>query len=223
MISAQKREAKHSDSRRLALTALLSALAAILSLSAISVPFPLLPFLRFDLAEVPDVLAFLLLGPAGGMTVTLIHWMILNLHSSFDPIIGPTMKFMAVFATMLGLYLGTYFIRTSTTARRRFATLLFSGTLTRFLIMIPPTFLLYYLISPDRYLPFATQALSEFGIHVSGVLAAAILVTAITGLYNVIHGLLTISVVWAVYVTAERMGVINSGVNWLKGRVSGIS
>lgn len=219
MLIPEQKE-RHADARRIALTALLASVAALLSLSSISIPFPLLPFLRFDLAEVPDVLSFILLGPAGGMTVTLIHWMLLNLHSSFDPIIGPTMKFMAVFATILGLYLGTYFIRQGLSNNRAYTTLLFSGTVVRFLIMIPPTFLLYYLISPGRYLPFAVQSLSEFGIHVSGLLAAALLVTLVTGIYNIAHALLTITLVWLIYSTADRMGVINTGVNWLKSQLN---
>src|SRR5579884_2511038 len=173
LISQQKE--RHSDARRLALTAVLASVAALLSLSSLSIPFPLLPFLRFDLAEVPDILSF----------------MLLNLHSSFDPIIGPTMKFMAVFATMLGLYVGTFFVKASFSKKRVYASLLFSGTVLRFIIMIPPTFLLYYLISPTKYLPFAVQSLSEFGIHVSGILAAALLVTIITGIYNITHALLT--------------------------------
>jgi riboflavin transporter FmnP len=219
LISQQKE--RHSDARRLALTAVLASVAALLSLSSLSIPFPLLPFLRFDLAEVPDILSFMLLGPSGGMTVTLIHWMLLNLHSSFDPIIGPTMKFMAVFATMLGLYVGTFFVKASFSKKRVYASLLFSGTVLRFIIMIPPTFLLYYLISPTKYLPFAVQSLSEFGIHVSGILAAALLVTIITGIYNITHALLTITLVWLIYSAADRMGVINSGVNWLKSRLNG--
>lgn len=213
---------KHSDARRLALTAVLASVAALLSLSSLSIPFPLLPFLKFDLAEVPDVFSFILLGPSGGMTVTLIHWMLLNLHSSFDPIIGPTMKFMAVFATMLGIYAGTYFVKAGFSKWKIYASLLISGTIVRFIIMIPPTFLLYYLISPTRYLPFAVQSLSEFGIHVSGVLAAALLVTIITGVYNITHAIITITFVWLIYSATDRMGVINSGVNWLKSRLNGI-
>lgn len=216
MLPAQKEARKSADTRRLALTSVLAAIAALLSFSSISFPFPLLPFLRFDLAEVPDLLSFFLLGPAGGMTVTLIHWMLLNLHSSFDPVIGPTMKFMAVFATMLGVYVGTYFVDSTQSKRKMYLIIIATSTIIRFLAMIPPTFLLYYLISPNRYLPFAVQSLSAIGIHTSGILASAIIITLFTGLFNIIHAFLTVTLTWLVYSSAERMGVINSAIDWFK-------
>lgn len=207
------------DTRRIALVALLSASAAMISIGTVSFPFPLLPFLRFDAAEVPDVLSFFLLGPTGGLVVTLIHWIILDLHSSFDPIIGPTMKFMAVFGTMLGLYVATFLVPEGTRGKRLFLALLGVGTLVRFVVMIPPTFLLYYFISPGLYLPFAEKSLTAFGIHASGTLAAATLVTLVTALFNILHALFTVSVVWLVYQAAVKSGAIRFTTNWLASQV----
>jgi riboflavin transporter FmnP len=210
------RRPRRPETRKIALAATLSASAALISVSGLSVPFPPLPFLQFDAAEVPDVLAFFLLGPTGGVVVTSVHWILLNLHAGFDPVIGPTMKFLAVFGTMLGLYVGSFLPPALSTRRRVFFVLLSSGLAVRFLIMIPPTFLLYYFISPTRYLTFAAQALSAFGIHVSGVLAAATVVTIITGLYNIIHAVFTISTVWVIYGVAGRMGALREDMDWMR-------
>jgi len=39
-------------------------------IARLSTPFPLLPFLRFDAAEIFDVLSFLLFGPVGGVVTS---------------------------------------------------------------------------------------------------------------------------------------------------------
>lgn len=204
------------DTFRIALVVSLAALAAVLSLMRVEFPFPLMPFLQYDAAEIPDLLAFFLMGPAGGMAVTTIHWMALNIHSSFDPVIGPTMKFMAVFATMLGLYVGTLLLPSKPSPRRSLATLLLSSTVIRALLMVPPTFLLYYIISPDLYLTFATKALAAVGLRVSGVLAGAILVTFVTVVFNVTQAILSVLATLAVYRSAEKVALVQARANWLR-------
>ncbi|MDG6929011.1 MAG: hypothetical protein JRN29_03055 [Nitrososphaerota archaeon] len=210
---------RRPDTARVALAATLAALASLISISGLSVPFPLMPFLRFDAAEIPDALAFLLLGPTGGLAVTTIHWMTLNLSASFDPVVGPTMKFMAVFATLLGMYVGTLFLGRGSSDRRSFLSLLVWGTALRFLIMLPVTFALYYLVFPATYLTFAAKALAAAGIMVSGQLATAIAVTLATALFNVMHAVITISASWGLYRTAGRMKVIRPALDWFGQRL----
>ncbi len=210
---------KKNDTRKLAAAAALAALASVISLVGITFPFPLLPFLQFDLAEIPDMLSFFLLGPSGGLSVTLVHWMILDFHGSFDPVIGPTMKFMAVFATMLGVYLATYVIRTGAARNHAFAFILGGGVAVRFLLMLLPTFLLYYFISPNLYLAFAEKSLSAIGISVTGTLAAALLVTVFTGIFNIAHAIFTVTISWGVYRVAKRSGVLSRGLDWIGNRI----
>ncbi|MEM0075225.1 MAG: hypothetical protein QXT39_04630 [Conexivisphaerales archaeon] len=210
---------KRPDTRRISLAAVLAASAALISISGLSVPFPLMPFLRFDAAEIPDALAFLLLGPSGGLAVTTIHWLMLNLSASFDPVIGPTMKFMAVFATMLGMYIGSLFVSSNFSSRRNYSYLLVWGTILRFIIMIPVTFVLYYIIFPSTYLSFASQALRAIGIDVTGALAIAIIVTLITGLFNIIHAIITITGSWIIYRGVQKSGALNYSLNWIGGQM----
>ena len=59
--------------------AVFGALAAVIAfLIQIPYPVPGFTFLQLDLAEIVDVLAFLLFGPAVGLLTTLIHYLVLN-------------------------------------------------------------------------------------------------------------------------------------------------
>src|SRR5207245_11184523 len=80
-----------SASRTTSLTgaAVFGALAAVVAfLIQIPYPDPALPFLRLDLAEIVDVLAFLLFGPAVGLLTALLHYVFLNFSPSL-PVWGP--------------------------------------------------------------------------------------------------------------------------------------
>ena len=179
-----------------------------------------MPFLQYDAAEIPDFLAFLLLGPTGGVAVAAIHWLALVLQSSFDPLIGPTMKFLAVFASMAGLYVGTRLLPRMPSLKRALATLTISTVLFRTILMIVPTFALYYLISPSLYLPFATNALAVVGLHVEGILAGALLVTVVTAVFNVTQAIFSVVATWIVYRSVSRVTLVDARSNWFRYRVS---
>jgi riboflavin transporter FmnP len=83
----------------------LASLAALLAALPLSFPYPVIPYLRFDLAEIPVFLALLLLGPWAGMLSSIAYWLILLLVGSFSPL-GPAMKFAAVLSTLIGLWAG---------------------------------------------------------------------------------------------------------------------
>jgi|GEM_PF-2708893 riboflavin transporter FmnP len=211
------------DTLRVALTVSLAALAAMLSYMHVSAPFPLMPFLQYDAAEVPDLLSFFLLGPSGAMAVTTIHWMALNLHSSFDPVIGPTMKFMAVFSNILGLYVATLLLPKRPSLRRSLATLLVASSAIRATLMLAPTFALYYFISPNLYLPFAVDALAKVGIVVDGALAGAVMVTVVTAIFNVTQGAVSVMVTWMAYRSAGRVALVQARADWLKRQTGLVS
>jgi len=97
-----------SASRTTSLTgaAVFGALAAVVAfLIQIPYPDPALPFLRLDLAEIVDVLAFLLFGPAVGLLTALLHYVFLNFSPSL-PVWGPLLKLFAVTSMLFGMWLG---------------------------------------------------------------------------------------------------------------------
>jgi riboflavin transporter FmnP len=98
-----------SVSRTTSLTgaAVFGALAAVITfLIRIPWPVPGFTFLQLDLAEIVDVLAFLLFGPAVGLFTTLIHYLVLNFLPTPSPIFGPLLKLFGVTSMLLGMWLG---------------------------------------------------------------------------------------------------------------------
>jgi riboflavin transporter FmnP len=87
--------------------AVFGALAAVIAfLIQIPWPVPGFTFLQLDLAEIVDVLAFLIFGPAVGLLTTLIHYLVLNALPTASPIFGPLLKLIGVTSMLLGMWLG---------------------------------------------------------------------------------------------------------------------
>src|SRR3989442_3641747 len=100
---------RSSVSRTTSLTgaAVFGALAAVITfLIQIPYPVPGFTFLQIDLAEIVDVLAFLLFGPAVGLLTTLIHYLVLTFLPTASPIFGPLLKLFGVTSMLLGVWLG---------------------------------------------------------------------------------------------------------------------
>ncbi len=83
-----------------------AALAALLTLAKAEIPFPLIPYLKIDFAEIPIMIAFFLFGPPAAVVSSVIQWLFLNVQGSFAPL-GPFLKFGAVISTLGGFWLGS--------------------------------------------------------------------------------------------------------------------
>ena len=91
-----------SNSRRLSLVALLTALAVILNLT-ISFPAPYATFLEYEIWEVPIVLALLMLGLRSGVTVAVLNSVVLELVKPGALPAGPLYNFAAIVAMFVGI------------------------------------------------------------------------------------------------------------------------
>jgi len=167
----------------------LGALAALLATLPLYVHFPIIPYLRFEAAEIPIVFAFLILGPEPAVLSSIIYWIVLLLVGEFTPI-GPTMKFIAVFTMLLGLWLG---FRT----RRSPKVSLFIGSclgcLFRVLAMSIFNYVIVVIMFPE-FIGIAAASISAvlgtgFLSYVP-VLAAVLVFTAI---FNVLHVIISIT------------------------------
>ena len=74
--------------------------SALLALVPV-VPFPVLTYLLYDLAEIPVLAALFLLGPWVALGAATACWVILNFVGSYVPI-GPVMKYLAMLSTVAG-------------------------------------------------------------------------------------------------------------------------
>ena len=89
-----------------ALMGALAALTTVILPARFQPSFPLLPFLKFDPAELFSVLAFLIFGPIPAIITATIHWIFLTATGTGD-VLGPAVKYAAVLSTLFGLWLGS--------------------------------------------------------------------------------------------------------------------
>lgn len=82
-----------------------SALAVILASIKAEVPYPLLPYLKFDFAEIPVMIVLFIMGPIPSLITEVIHWISLTVTHGW--VLGPIMKFISVVPMILGFWLGT--------------------------------------------------------------------------------------------------------------------
>jgi len=211
-------------SKQVSTMAALGSLAAVLSILNMTIPFPLVPFLKFDFAEIPDILAFLLLGPTAGLFTTAIHALFLYfVVPPFSPV-GPIMKFAAVISMMLGLWLGSIlfgFMKrfSSSLGSRLFIVSVFTfGASSRVIIMSLLTFLLYYLLMPDMYLPLARELLGRLGMQFQSDISVALVVVLFTGVFNLLHVIMGLSSALVVLRVLTRVPQIATNGFWIYSR-----
>ncbi len=207
-----------SNTFKIATIATLAALAAAFGLMRLAIPYPLMPFLKFDLAEIPDIVSFMIVGPSGGLVTALIHWFVLNLKGGgMAPVVGPLMKLMAISSMMLGLYIGAKMAE----GRGRKAMLVGMvgwGIVIRVVVMGLVTFLLYYAIMPETYIPFAEKMLGALGLKVEGALQVALYTVLLTSVFNALHVPLSVLPAAVVAEAAMRHPKIAMQVSWLRRR-----
>src|SRR5947208_14644328 len=89
------------------------ALASLITLAAppaLQPPFPILFYLKFDVAEVVDLSSFMIFGPTAGLLTALIHATILGTVAGgggSGPFFGPSLNFLGVLSTYIGLLLAS--------------------------------------------------------------------------------------------------------------------
>ena len=97
---------------RLTGTAILAALVIVfdytLKFSGLKIPFPWMPFLKFDFTGVPIVIALLLFDLQSSLSVSFIAG--LGILARSGDFIGASMKVLAEATTVVGIFLGERFV-----------------------------------------------------------------------------------------------------------------
>ncbi|HLI46461.1 MAG TPA: hypothetical protein VKU94_04640, partial [Geobacterales bacterium] len=98
------------NAKEIASIAMFGALSAVIT-TVTNLPifhFPPLPFLRFDMGEIIDFLAFLILGPLASVFVVIIHFLVISSFPGAQvPFASQAMKAASIFSTILGFMLVT--------------------------------------------------------------------------------------------------------------------
>lgn len=192
-------------SRWVAGTSLLASTAIVISLLRFRFPYPLLPFLSFDLAEIPTVLALLVFDFKSAFIVAVIHWITLNFGKPYHVLIGPLMKLTAVISMLIGFRI--VFNKSKVTLdRRNLLYMIISGSLVRVGLMSLVTFLLYYVFFPEVYLPTSTQVLKNvLGLEIESSFLVALITVILTAFFNLLHVPLSLLPAASVYALYRRI------------------
>ncbi len=165
----------------LAGTALLGAIVAVLDwtfkIAGLKIPFPLPPltFLKFDVMGVPMLLAYFLFGFPAGIVTSLVAFLSISLRDPF----GGFMKFLAEFATIVGVYVVLRARKPSSDKLKILA--MFSGVVVRVTLMAVANLLL---------LPIFMYAFYESYLEVIVLLHLFSFFNAIQGFISVFGGFL---------------------------------
>ena len=172
-------------------TSVFAALALILTFVNTEVPFPLLPYLKFDLTEVPIMVLFFLMGPAPSLVAEVIAWVALSIARGW--VLGPTMKLLAVVPMILGYWVGIRVFEQFFRGHRvgfafSFGTIV--GAISRILATSVMNVIVLLLIAPD-FLKLAGSMLRFVGLAVSSTSEILVWTILFTGVFNALHVLIS--------------------------------
>ncbi|MGC8556350.1 MAG: hypothetical protein ACP5NG_05045 [Conexivisphaera sp.] len=170
--------------RRIAVAqgAALGALAYALSL--VQVPFPLVPYLIFDLGEIPIAAVMLAGSPVASLVAAGVYFGILNLIGQFVPI-GPALKLAAVLSMLAGLY---PFSRRGPPSGGPLAAAFALSAAIRVVVMTALNYLVIEALFPG-YLGIAAAAALRY-LHVQ--ISPLALVLLLTAAFNVVQSAISV-------------------------------
>jgi len=178
----------------LAGSATFGALASLITLAAppaLQPPFPILFYLKFDVSEVVDLSSFMIFGPTAGLLTALIHATILGTvagGAGSGPFFGPSLKFLGVLSTYIGLFLASKLGKQS--LLRTGLTMTSLALVTRVALMTLANY--FYIVFLAQtvfgvdYTGFAQFVLSQSGVNLTGS-GLIIYILGLTAIYNAIH------------------------------------
>ena len=204
----------------------LAALSTVIVPARIQPAFPILPFLRFDPAEVLVVLAFLIFGPVSAVIAAIVHWIFLTLTATGSTgALGPAVKFVSVLSTLFGLWLGSIvYRRLLGTFRRTWAVLalmLVFAALARVGLLIVVNYWVFTYVGPVifniDYIQFSQVTLqATLGVQFAtpwNVLMAMLLYTSV---FNALHAAFSVAVPYVIFAPLSlKVPEIASGHPWI--------
>lgn len=189
------------------ITAMMGSLAIILSLARIQIPFPILTYLKVDFAEIPSFITYFLIGFNWGTICAIIHWVALMLRSG-NPI-GPTMKFLAVFTNLFGMYVVKRYLFPYLKKEKLLLTLeAMGGIVIRVVSMSILNIIILTILFP-YYLEISRNALNLAGIKATSNEEVLTWTLVILGIFNSLHAI--VSFLPSIIITKTIKNVLKIG------------
>ena len=176
------------------------ALAIALTFSRAEIPYPLLPYLKFDFAEVPVVIALMLGGLIPGLVTEVIHWMGLSLARGW--VLGPLMKFLAVIPMVVGFWLGMRIHERRWTVKSIVTSMLL-GIVFRAAVCSVLNVAVLLFVAPE-FLQFSEYSLKAVGINVASTHDVLFWTLTLNGIFNVLHVIISTGIAMMLFRAAAK-------------------
>ena len=185
----------------------LAAISEVIIPAGIQPSFPILPFLRFDPAELFSVLAFLIFGPIAALIAAIVQWIFL-MGTGVDSPLGPTVKFAAVLSTLLGLLVGSLLYRRFGGRFRQVSValgfMLGFATLARVGVLLVVNYFVFTYIGPIifgiDYLGFSQRTLqATLGLQFAGPWEVLMAMLFFTSIFNGLHAIFSVVVPYTIF------------------------
>ncbi|MGB9708505.1 MAG: hypothetical protein ACP5II_03370 [Infirmifilum sp.] len=161
-----------------ALTALMASLALSFSMLKLELPYPVLPYLKFDLAEIPVTILYFLAGLRWGLAAETLH--LLGLLARGAEPVGALLKYSAVISMLIGARLFRKIMKSITL---EFA----GGAVTRIFAMS---------FANWAYFTFLFPNFLDYAVKMAG---GVYLLYVYTAVFNLIHTLVSMGISWLVF------------------------
>lgn len=163
---------------------LLTALAIVFAGLRIPIPFPILPYLKFDITEIPIFIVLIFYGFKYSVISSVLYWIILLNIGDFTPI-GPTMKFLAILSTLTGYTIGYKVSRSNIVG-------LVCSAIVRVIVMSIMNYIVLVILMPGG-IDWAASFISKIlGLNLVSYYEKFLLVLTFTMIFNILHTIITI-------------------------------
>jgi len=202
----------------------LAALTTVIFPARIQPGFPLLPFLKFDPAELFSVMAFLIFGPVPAVITAIVHWLFLT-ATGVDTPLGPAVKFASVLSTLFGLWVGSLVYRRL--GIQRYQSSMVLGVMLAFaiacrtLILLVVNFFVFTYIGPVifgiDYLGFSqTYLQGTLHMQFAGPWQVLTVMLFFTSVFNALHAIFSVAVPFVVMTPlSSKVPQLASGHPWI--------
>jgi riboflavin transporter FmnP len=181
-----------SPTAAIAVTAIFSAMAVAITMTKLTIPYPPLPYLKFDFSEIPVTVALLLMGPVYGFLSSVIYGIVLTMRAGV--VLGPSMKFAAVASMIVGFWVASVVYR-RVVGRKSITSMMgvgfVLGSLFRAVVMSVFNYLVLLYIAP-YYVDFIGPILVTLGLPAETTMDVVVWSLLLTAVYNVIHSAISV-------------------------------
>lgn len=202
----------------------LAAVSTVIIPARIQPSFPIMPFLRFDPAELFSVLAFLIFGPVAALIAATVHWIFLTATGTSGPL-GPAAKFAAVMSTLFGLWLGGRIFQRLVGRYRHLSVvlgfMLGLAVLARVGLLLVVNYFVFTYIGPVifgiDYLGFSERTLqATLGLQFAGPWQVLMAMLLYTSIFNGLHTVFSVLVPYVIFTPLSlKIPEIASGHPWI--------